>query len=154
MSIRALWPWLVVGALIASASANVVLFGQLSAQSRGLSPSTNGDPGVTPWFHLAPGSSDRCPTLEQLGLTEEQRDQIRRCSLTGLDLRASLAADIRNNSTELEDLLSKDTIDSLRVLELADRISELRSRQYKAWIGSILVVREVLTPDQLRLLNN
>ena len=153
-----LWPWLLLGALLASVFVNVVQYSARDAGPNGASPSStqlrNPDPGTIQSFHLTPGSSDEhCPTLDRLALTQEQRDRIRSCSLTSLDVRTDLAIEIAAASEQLDGLLQKDAIDSTHALELADRISGLRAQQYRAWIGSILVVREVLTSEQLRLLH-
>ena len=154
MSLRSLWPWVLAGALLASGSANLSMYRSLNAPVGEQAPSADQDPGTIPSFHLAPsGSGEHCPTLDLLELTEEQRNQIRKCSLTSLDLRTDLAIEIDGASAELEELLSTTPMEGDRILELADRISSLRSRQYKAWIGSILVVRDVLTSEQLQLLH-
>ena len=155
MSTRSLWPWLLAGALFASAYANLSMYRSLNASKREQAPAAIQDPGSVPSFHLAPDSSgERCPTLDRLGLTEEQRNQIRKCSLTSLDLRTDLAIEINRATTEIQELLSKEAVEGGRILELSDHVSSLRSRQYRAWIGSILVVRDVLTPEQLKLLHN
>lgn len=154
MGTRSLWHWLLVGALLSSAYANIGMYRRLSPPTNFQAPSVLLDPGAIPSFHLAPGSSgEHCPTLDLLELTSEQRKQIQECSLTSLDLRTDLAIEINAASTELDDLLSKNAIDGPRILELADLITSLRSQQYKAWIASILVVRDVLTPEQLQLLH-
>lgn len=152
MSIRNLAPWLLAGALLASAYANMSMY---RAQGAPLAPLASGtlDDSIAA-FHLDPDAADgHCPTLDLLELSEDQRDSIRRCSLTSLDLRTDLAIEISAASAELEQGLSGGDTDGERILELADHISELRSRQYRAWIGSILVVREVLSPEQLQRLH-
>jgi hypothetical protein len=154
MSLRSLGPWLLGGALLASAYANFSMYRGLKPAAGESVPSAILDPGAISSFHLAPGAGDEeCPTLDLLELTAEQRDRIQKCSLSSLDLRTDLAIEIQTASSELEELLSKDILQGTRILELADRISSLRSKQYKAWIGSILVVRDVLTPEQLTLLH-
>lgn len=154
MRLRSLWPWLLGGALLASSIANVSMYQGGKALAGGAVGARAQDPARTPSFHLAPGSNgEHCPTLELLGLTEEQSNQIRKCSLSSLDVRTGLAVEIEGASTELKEFLAMDNIEGERILELADRISSLRSRQYRSWIGSILVVRDVLTPEQLRLLH-
>jgi Spy/CpxP family protein refolding chaperone len=159
MGVRSLWPWLLAGALIASTTANIAMYREHGKPPRvPTSPAGPGtgpafDPGVIPSHHLAPGASDEhCPTLDRLGLTRPQRDQIRKCSLTSLDVRTDLAIEVQTAAEELHGLLAENAIDGERVLELADHISELRSKQYRAWIGSILVVHDVLSPEQLELL--
>jgi len=121
-------PWILAGALLTSAYANAVFYQRgRTPVGRSHASGASGPDSVSP-FHLMPGAVDEhCPTLEFLGLTQDQRTRIRKCSLANLD--------------------------NVQVLEAADRISELRSKQYRAWIGSILVVREVLTPEQLRALH-
>jgi len=161
MNTRSLWPWLLAGGLLVSGVANVLMVRSLAGQSSnsiagpaGSTHPADPDPGTIPAFHLEAASSDeQCPTLDLLGLTDEQRNRIRSCSLTSLDLRTDLGIEIHRASTELEELLSEDSMKGDRILELADHISDLRSRQYRAWIGSILVVREVLTPEQLKQLH-
>ncbi len=154
MARSSLFPWLVLGALLASAYGNFVMYRGQTAPVNAQAPALGPNQGLIPAFHLVPGSSDeRCPTLDQLDLTTEQRDKIRKCSLTSLDLRTDLAIEIVNATAELQGLLSNESIDNAHALELADHVSELRSQQYKAWIGSILVVRDVLTPEQLQLIH-
>ena len=154
MRLRSLLPWLLAGALLPSVFANISLYrdrgGPASAHK---SSAAVGSGGVSA-AHLDPGSSNaHCPTLDRLGLTEKQRDRIQRCSLTSLKVRTDLAVEIHSASAELDALMSADAVDGARILELADRVSGLRARQYKAWIGSILVIRDVLTPEQLKQLH-
>ena len=151
---RSLFPWLVLGALLASAYGNIVMYRGQQAPVNAQAPASSSNEGLIPAFHLIPGSSDdRCPTLDQLELTTEQRDKIRQCSLMSLDVRTDLAIEIASATAELQGLLSNESIDNAHALELADHVSVLRSQQYKAWIGSILVVRDVLTPEQLQLIH-
>lgn len=155
MTLRALIPWSLAGALIASVFVNQTLYSRLSDLRNG-----NGSP-VPPRteehldVHFASGSTqERCPTLDRLELTAEQRDLIRKCTLTSLNHRTEIALEVEQVAANLDRLLAGDSLDAAEVLRIADRIVELRSRQYKAWIGSILVVRDVLTPEQLRLLRD
>jgi len=158
MSVRSLLqpgllPWLLLGALLASVSVNVAQLVRGTEDTGTPSRATSRDPG-TLHLHLSAGASDeQCPTLQRLALTSEQRTRIRSCSLTSLDLRTDLAIEIATASQQLDGLLANEAMDNQRALELADRISSLRTKQYKAWISSILVVREVLTNEQLRLLH-
>lgn len=159
MPIRALLPWLLSGALIASVYANVS-FLRASEPAPALSvpsPDLGAAPGpkTTPLFHLAPNAVDaHCPIVDRLELTADQRDEIQRCSLSSLKLRTDLALEISEASAELDKLMSAEDVDGKRVLALANEISGLRGRQYKAWIGSILVIRDVLTPEQLQRLHS
>ena len=151
---RSLFPWLVLGALLASAYGNIVMYRGQQAPVNAQAPSASPGEGLIPAFHLIPGSPDeRCPTLDQLELSTAQRDKIRQCSLMSLDVRTDLAIEIASATADLQGLLSNESIDNAHALELADHVSELRSQQYKAWIGSILVVRDVLTPEQLQLIH-
>lgn len=155
MNLRSLWPWLFSGVLLASAFANFSMYQKIAGTAGEKSSLVNLGASATSAHHLGSGSlGEHCPTLDLLGLTDDQRRRIRKCSLTSLDARTDLAIEINNASAELDDLLSKDAMEvGARVLALADHISSLRSEQYKAWIGSILVIREVLTPEQLQLLH-
>ena len=155
MNFRSLWPWLLTGALLASAFANLSMYREIAGTVGEKSSLASLDTSATSAHHFASGSlGEHCPTLDLLGLTDEQRRRIRTCSLTSLDARTDLAIEINNASAELDDLLSQDAMEGgARILALADRISSLRSEQYKALIGSILVIREVLTPEQLQLLH-
>ena len=154
MRIRSLLPWLLAGALLSSVYANISMYRDKRAPTSGPAPSVAVGSGTVPSFHLEPGSSDaHCPTLDRLGLTEQQRDRIRRCSLTSLKLRTDLAIEIGSASARLDQLMSAEAVEAARILEVADRVSGLRARQYKAWIGSILVIRDVLTPEQVKQLH-
>ncbi|MCK5943764.1 MAG: periplasmic heavy metal sensor [Planctomycetes bacterium] len=155
MNVRATLSWLLVGALAASLAVNFGLLGLGTGDARQGAPAAQGAGSHSvPSFHLSPDASgDRCPTLERLELTEAQRADIRRCTLSSLSTRTGLAIEIDAAAAQLDEVLASEAIDNQRALELADRISELRGQQYRAWIGSILVVREVLTPEQLRLLH-
>lgn len=153
MNARTLLPWLLGGALLASVFVNQMMYARF-----GQEPGVSGPPvpsrtaGLLA-VHPAVGSTqERCPTLDRLRLTDEQRDVIRKCTLTSLGHRTDMALEIEQASTELDRLLAEATIDPAEVLRIAGGIADLRSRQYKAWIGSILVVRDVLTPEQLKLL--
>ncbi len=155
MAVRSLWTWLLLGALLASSYANFALYRKQDESRPSKATIESWDADVVRSHHLSPGSNDEnCPTLDLLNLSQEQRDRIRRCSLTSLDLRTDLAIKIEDASQELHALLSTYPADPERVLEVADRVSSLRSEQYHAWIGSILVVRDVLTPDQLKRLQD
>lgn len=155
MNLRALIPWLLAGALIASVFVNLVSYSQLSdlrsVAEMPVPPRTEERLNV----HFASGANQgRCPTLDRLGLSEEQRDLIRKCTLTSLSRRTEMALEVEQVAANLDRLLAGDSFDPAEVLRLAERITELRSRQYKAWIGSILVVRDALTPEQLKLLRD
>ncbi len=152
-----LLPWVLAGALLASVYANFAMNPSDGAAKAGYPDASAGtspsEQGGIPAYHLAPGNSgESCPTLDKLKLNSEQRNQIRKCSLTSLDQRTRLALEITAASEELHTLLARDDVENTLVLELADQISELRSKQFKAWIGSILVVREVLSPEQRKQL--
>jgi len=156
MKVRSLLPWLLTGALVASVYLNVSLFqAPPSAPDLATGRLPAAAPETVPSFHLVPGELDaHCPIVERLGLSEDQRDQIQRCSLSSLKLRTDLAVEISDASTKLDKLMSADAVDGRGILALANEISTLRGRQYKAWIGSILVIRGVLTPEQLQLLHS
>lgn len=151
MKLRALLPWLVFGGLLASSYTNIVLLGvRDSATPPTHTPHRDSNQSI----HRTRGSvADKCPTLEILGLDREQRDQIRKSSLSSLDVRIDLAIEIEESTAILDGLLSQGEVSATRVLDLADRISDLRSKQYRTWINSILAIREALTPEQLRTLH-
>ncbi len=153
MMMRSLGPWILFGALLASSYANLSWYRGQKAEHEIKAPASQTDSVRS--FHLAPGNSGNpCPTLELLELSEEQRKQIRSCSLTSLELRTRLAREIDESSAQLQELLSQYPADKQEVLQLADRISAMRSKQFKSWVGSILVVRDVLTPEQTKRLRS
>ena len=67
-------------------------------------------------------------------------------------MRIDLARAADQTVDELEQVLSLDIPDEERALELADRVGRLRARQFKTLVRSILVVRQTLTPKQMRTL--
>ncbi len=67
-------------------------------------------------------------------------------------MRIGLAREADRVAEQLEDALSSDALDEARALELAERIGDLRTQQFKRFVRSIIVVRRTLTPDQVRAL--
>ncbi|MFY9343684.1 MAG: hypothetical protein WAT39_14415 [Planctomycetota bacterium] len=153
MNWRNLLPWVLAGALLASLFANQAMFFRLRAEARSPALPTTSHTDALLAAHVAPqAAGERCPTMARLGLTAEQRERIRKCTLTSLDDRAGLALQIEEAAAELDRLLAEVTVDAAEVLRAANLVTDLRSKQFMAWVGAILVVRDVLTPEQLESL--
>lgn len=63
-----------------------------------------------------------------------------------------LAREAEQKLATLEAAFQERPIDQAKVYRLADEVGELRAQLLKSRVHSILLIRETLTPEQLRLL--
>jgi Spy/CpxP family protein refolding chaperone len=88
----------------------------------------------------AEGEQMRKPMFEELGLTDQQKEQIRQARLDTRKKNIDVEAKQKLARIELHELMGADTPDQSKINA---KISELRNR-----IESHLAVQKVLTPEQ------
>jgi Spy/CpxP family protein refolding chaperone len=118
-------PWLapaLFGALLASSAAN-----------------------LQGWLAAGRGS----PTLAQLGLTEQQVRDAQACCRGCCGERNALDGEIAAKEAELTGLLAAEPLDRAAVEACAQQLGALHARAVENSVQAILLVRGVLTPDQL-----
>lgn len=86
----------------------------------------------------------------RLGLDAEVVEQIHGISQTGHAERQALHGQLRSMHDELRSMLETDEPDEARILEQAERIGALDVALHKSRLRSMLQVRKLLTPEQLR----
>jgi len=88
----------------------------------------------------------------ELGLTPAQVERIAECSSGCCDLGADLQASIRAAVQSLESALASEPVDKDRARALAAELGRLRADAIRNCVESILLVRDVLEPEQLEAL--
>lgn len=123
-------PWVapaLFGALLASTATNVVLgFG-----GRGDGPDS---------------------TLAQVGLSQAQVQDARACCAGCCDERLELDGEVAAKEAELQRLLAAEPFDRAAVTTAAKELGALHARAVENSVQAILLVRGVLTPEQLATL--
>lgn len=132
---RLLLGWLLAGIFVASLGLNVLHWsGEWRAS----------DPPVQP--------VPRCIDLERLELTPDQEAAVTRCGRSfgeeDIELRKTLAL----RTAELESALAREELDEAGLRSLADEVSDLRSQLLKKRVESVIEVRTILSPCQMRQL--
>lgn len=135
--------WVLVGVLAGSAAFNVYYVSTVAAAGTAFG-TQKAVPAEQPRFV--------CPSAEELGLTEKQKQQITGCCGACTRQQIELERRINGLFVELERALNAEPVNEERVYELADQIADLRGRRFKSRVHSILLVRETLTRDQLERL--
>lgn len=125
------------GALVASAGMNIYLWQQSDIKQNA---------------ELGPGLRAPEVPLEDLELNQVQMNALARFSTE----KAAAAADLRQRigarTRELQEALQADPMAEDRVKELAEELRQLRREEVDQQVGTLLAVRELLTPYQTRLL--
>jgi Spy/CpxP family protein refolding chaperone len=125
------------GALVASAGMNIYLWQQSDIKQNA---------------ELGPGLRSPEVPLEDLELNQVQMNALARFSTE----KAAAAADLRQRigarTRELQEALQADPMAEDRVKELAEELRQLRREEVDQQVGTLLAVRELLTPYQTRLL--
>jgi len=132
---RLLLGWLLAGVFVASLGLNVLHW--------------SGDSGAAaPEAPLPPP----CVDLEQLELTPDQEAAVTRCCRSfgeeEVELRSALAA----RTAELEAALAEEELDETELRRLAKEVGDLRSRLLEGRVESVIEVRTILEPCQMRQL--
>ncbi len=85
---------------------------------------------------------------EQLGLTDDQRAQIRQIFLDTRKKNIDVEAKQKLAHLELQELMTADTPDQKKIDAKVDELSQIRTTLMHNRINALLAVQKVLTPDQ------
>ncbi|MDJ0668967.1 MAG: periplasmic heavy metal sensor [Desulfobacterales bacterium] len=87
--------------------------------------------------------------VQKLELTEAQIKKLRDADFTFREKRLELKAQLDRLDLQMAKAFSADTLDQKTVLELAQKISDVRGRLYTQKIESRLVMEKILNADQM-----
>ena len=90
--------------------------------------------------------------VQKLGLTDEQVKGIREADFSHREKRLQLKSKLDGLHLEMEKLFSADSVDEAKVLQVAQKISELKGKLFVRKIESRLALGKLLTADQLKKL--
>jgi len=103
--------------------------------------------------HVSPLGIWRNPKVVQdLGLTDEQVKGLREADFAHREERLQLKSKLDGLHLELEKLFSADPVNEAEILQLAQKISDLKGKLFVQRIESRLAVGKLLTADQLKKL--
>lgn len=103
--------------------------------------------------HMSPLGIWRNPTMvQQLRLTDEQVAGLREADFAHREKRLKLKSQLDALHLEMEKLFSADAVDEAHVLQLAQKISELKGKRFVQTIECRLAVVKLLRADQLKKL--
>ena len=125
------------GALVASAGMNIYLWQQSDLEQS---------------EELGPGLRSPEVPLEDLELNQVQMNALSRLSAEKAGDAADLRQRIGERTRDLQEALQGDPMDEDRVKALAEELRQLRREEVDQQVGTLLAVRELLTPYQTRLL--
>jgi Spy/CpxP family protein refolding chaperone len=90
--------------------------------------------------------------VQELGLTDEQVKGLREADFAHREKRLQLKSKLDGLHLEMEKLFSADAVDEAKVLQVAQKISDLKGKLFVRKIESRLAVGKLLTADQLKKL--
>jgi Spy/CpxP family protein refolding chaperone len=90
--------------------------------------------------------------VEELGLSDEQVGKLKEAEFAVKEKHLELRSQLNRLNLEMEKLFSEKTVDDSVVLELADKMSEVRSKLFMDRIESRLKMTKILTDEQLEQL--
>lgn len=96
----------------------------------------------------AEGEQIRQPLWEQLGLSQQQKDQIRQVMLDARKKNIDVEAKQKLARIELHELMAADTPDQSKINAKISELSKLHETLMRNRIESHLAVQKVLTPEQ------
>ena len=103
--------------------------------------------------HMSPLGIWRNPKMvRQLGLTDEQVAGLREADFAHREKRLKLKSELDALHLDMEKLFSADAVDEANVLQLAQKISDLKGKLFVQRIESRLAVAKLLTVEQLKKL--
>jgi Spy/CpxP family protein refolding chaperone len=101
--------------------------------------------------HLSPLGIWRNPKMvQELGLTDEQVKGLRETDFAHREKRLQLKSKLDGLHLELEKLFSADPLNESDILQLAQKISDIKGKLFVRRIESRLAVGKLLTADQLK----
>jgi Spy/CpxP family protein refolding chaperone len=87
--------------------------------------------------------------VEELGLSDEQIGELKEADFTMKEKHLELRSQLNRLNLEMEKVFSEKTVDEPKVLELANKMSEVRSKLFMDRIESKLKMTKILTGEQL-----
>jgi protein CpxP len=90
----------------------------------------------------------RKPMFEELGLTDQQKEQIRQVMLEARKKNIDVEAKQKLARLELHELMGADAPDQAKINAKISELSKLRETLMRNHIESVLAVQKVLTPEQ------
>jgi Spy/CpxP family protein refolding chaperone len=103
--------------------------------------------------HVSPlGIWQNPKMVQELGLTDEQVKGLREADFAHREKRLQLKSKLDGLHLEMEKLFSVDPVNESDILQLAQKISDLKGKLFVRKIESRLAVGKLLTADQLKKL--
>ena len=103
--------------------------------------------------HVSPLGIWRNPKMvQELGLTDEQVKGLREADFAHREKRLQLKSKLDGLHLQMEKLFSADPVNESDILQLAQKISDLKGKLFVRKIESRLAVGKLLTADQLKKL--
>jgi Spy/CpxP family protein refolding chaperone len=90
--------------------------------------------------------------VQELGLTDEQVKGLREADFAHREKRLQLKSKLDGLHLEMEKLFSADPVNESNILQLAQKISDLKGNLFVGRIESCLAVGKLLTAEQLKKL--
>ena len=90
--------------------------------------------------------------LDDLSLTQEQRRELEHWRETACEQSSCADGDAQTALGRLQEALRDPTVPEERLRELAREVGEARAKSLESCVDSIVIVRRVLSRDQLRVL--
>jgi len=91
--------------------------------------------------------------MEELGLTQEQKDQLKEMKIGNREAAKQLREKIKTKRGEMKAELTKPQSDRNKLDSIIEEIGELKKETMRSRIDSVLRMKMVLTPEQYKLLN-
>ncbi len=95
---------------------------------------------------------DNPKVVEELGLTDEQVGELKEADLAMKENHMELRSQLNQLSLDMEKAFSEKTTNDTEVLELANKISEIRNQLFMDRVESRLKMTKILTAEQLEKL--
>ena len=103
--------------------------------------------------HMSPLGIWRNPKMvQELGLTDEQVKGLREADFAHREKRLQLKSKLDGLHLEMKKLFSADPVNESDILQLAQKISDLKGKLFVRKIEARLAVGKLLTADQLKKL--
>lgn len=88
--------------------------------------------------------------LEDLGLTEEQKEQLKKLREQGSAQLKPVIEQIQSRKEELKQVMSAETFDQAKAYALVDEMTVLTGKTMRARIDQVAALKKVLTPEQFK----
>lgn len=90
------------------------------------------------------------PAKPGLGLTPEQKEQIRSIAFEGRKEQIRLQSDLKIANLELRELMTQDKLDKVKINSMLDEIGAIRTKLQKARVERMIAFRDILTKEQIQ----